>query len=424
MGHQRSPRPIRWILPAALLLAAGAPAAAPSDETYARLIERAEGHFEEGSYARAGKLYLEAAQLDLTPPQARWVTFRLADTRWRAWVATRGGADHPELEDAQQDLEEIVADVSQRDRVWAEACEALGDLAWIRPESRDWSRAWPNYRSALDHWASSTDVARSGRRYLDIVWRAVEPIDRDPFPPGRPGVSLEILENARRIASQPDDVALANYLVAMKLLATGSRERGRIERAFDAALAVGRDSPWHDDALYHSAAWLAGEGTAPGRDGADQPAPDFLRALERYRALVDGYRKGESPYLDDAREQIRQISGPQIVLDAPQPFLPGADITFGLAWRNVPALELDLYRVDLTRDLDPEAPGVPDRWADQIDLEGVARFDRFTISTPVAGAHAWGGLAVTLPERPPVGAYVVVASGEGASARELLLILA
>jgi len=50
---------------------------------YEELKQQAERLFDEGSYRRAHALYAQAEGMDLPAGEARWVSFRLADTQWR-----------------------------------------------------------------------------------------------------------------------------------------------------------------------------------------------------------------------------------------------------------------------------------------------------------------------------------------------------
>ena len=104
----------------------------------------------------------------------RWVEFRLADTSWRAQAGTQS-ADQTPFEQAQKKLEELIRVIEKetdRDLVWAEAHESLGDFFWTRRQHINWSAAWPHYQQALDWWAGQRDLNVARDRYLKIVFRA------------------------------------------------------------------------------------------------------------------------------------------------------------------------------------------------------------------------------------------------------------
>src|ERR1044072_7968386 len=110
---------------------------------YGQLKNDAEAQYAQGSYARAHELYAKVDKSKLNPAELRWVEFRLADTSWRAQAATQT-SDTTRYEEAQKQLEELirVADKEpDRDLVWVEAHEALGDLFWTRRGQMNWGAA-------------------------------------------------------------------------------------------------------------------------------------------------------------------------------------------------------------------------------------------------------------------------------------------
>ena len=68
------------------------------------LMEEAERLYGERSYARAHEVYGRIDPGELSPEDARWVAFRLADTQWRSEAATKS-ADSTRLDEARQQLE-------------------------------------------------------------------------------------------------------------------------------------------------------------------------------------------------------------------------------------------------------------------------------------------------------------------------------
>src|SRR5215213_6375460 len=97
---------------------------------YSQLKNDAEAQYAQGSYTRANQLYSRVDKTKLNPPEARWVEFRLADTSWRAQAATQTSDTTP-YDQAQKQLEELIRvsdKETERDLVWAEAHESLGDL--------------------------------------------------------------------------------------------------------------------------------------------------------------------------------------------------------------------------------------------------------------------------------------------------------
>src|SRR6185369_4371735 len=130
----------------------------------------AEKVYAEGSYARANEMYARIDRTKLNLINRRWVEFRLADSSWRSQAATQT-SDSTIIDTAQNQLEELirVSDKAEdRDLVWAEAHESLGDLFWTRENQMNWGAAWPHYQQALDWWAGQRSIDEARTRYLRI----------------------------------------------------------------------------------------------------------------------------------------------------------------------------------------------------------------------------------------------------------------
>ena len=63
------------------------------------------------------------------------------------------------------------------------------------------------------------------------------------------------------------------------------------------------------------------------------------------------FAKGETRYWDQAQQQIKNITEPQLSVSVGNIFLPDSEIQYYLNWRNVKQIELALYPVDLNRDV-------------------------------------------------------------------------
>src|ERR1044071_753061 len=148
---------------------------------YSQLRNEAEAQYAQGSYARANQLYSKVDKTKLSPNESRWVEFRLADTSWRAQAGTQT-PDTTRYEQSRKQLEELIRVVEKetdRDVVWAEAHESLGDLFWSGPGLMQWGSAWPHYQAALDWWAGQQDINRARDRYLKIDFKATQPPSKD-----------------------------------------------------------------------------------------------------------------------------------------------------------------------------------------------------------------------------------------------------
>jgi uncharacterized protein YfaS (alpha-2-macroglobulin family) len=402
-------------------------------EDYTELNHEAESLYEAGSYAKAHARYREVLQAPgLVSNEVRWVEFRLADTRWRSAAASQR-PDATELDEARTALEHMVRDTqrdAEKDRVWVEVQESLGDLHWAQRRHRDWHQAWPHYERALDWWAGQSDLDTARRRYLSIVWRCARPPQAEPFYHyGRHGSSLPlpILRNALAIGQSEDDIARAHYLIAITLQRQGGRweQQARVAADYEAALALGRGTDWYDDALFNYAQWMEQRGRFVALpDGGYRNEPDYVRALGLYRQLLDEFEEGETRYHEQATRQTGQITGVWLGISVANVFLPGSEIEFNLNWRNIARVDLALYPVDLSRDVDladlPEdARG---DWLASIELAGRETILDWAFDTRDKGTHVPGHKASRLDEPLAPGAYVLVARADGKSARDLVLV--
>ena len=395
--------------------------------SYEQIRDLAERYYDEGSYSLAREQYQRAADLDLDVAGRRWVEFRLADTWWRAQAGSRT-ADSTTFDRARQQLEALIAAVSRqedRDLVWAEAHESLGDFWWARRDSRNWGPAWTHYQPALDWWAGSHDIDRARQRYIDIVWKIAEPPDSQQYYYyGYYGntVPLEIIDNVLEIASTDEDRARAHFLLAMTLRQQGGSWEllRRIPEEFEAALESGVATGWRDDALYHYASWLASNGRVVRTTGTQWSyEPDHVRALELYRQLVGEFRKGETRYYDEAVQMIDNITRPTVSVSTGNFFLPGSEVQFYLSWRNVARVDLKLYRIALDRSADfAQFPHLgSSQWLQAVDLAAASGpVLSWSVDTGDEGVHKPGQQSIELDEQLPMGAYVLLATDAGADA--------
>ncbi|HUP62533.1 MAG TPA: alpha-2-macroglobulin family protein [Thermoanaerobaculia bacterium] len=380
------------LLLAALFVSAAQP------NSYETLKREAEKYFAEKSFARAKEVYERASALQLSADERRWVEFRIAD------AALRDGD-----EAAREKLEAIVRG-KERDRVFAEASEALGDY-YVR--RYDVGQAQRHYAAALDWWAGSDELALARQRYLAIVFRAAGSGNVYAVP-------REMLVNALAIAESKEDLAHIRFLLASQLGQRGGADAERALELLEAIIAEGKTTEWYDDALWQAASLYARGQNVVVEDGTLQNRADFARALELYRRLVSEYAKGESPWRDDAQRAIDDILAPSVSLAVGQTFLPGSEQEAILSWRNVKAIELTLTAVDLTKDVRP-ARG-ENQWTDAIATEQGTLVRRWTHETNDKGDHEPGMTRLRLTPRLKRGAYVLAARANGKSARQLVLV--
>ena len=404
---------------------------------YSQLRNEAEAQYAQGSYARANELYAKVDKSKLSQVEQRWVEFRLADTSWRSQAATQT-SDTTRFEQAQKQLEELIRVVEKeadRDLVWAEAHESLGDLFWTRRGQMNWGSAWPHYQQALDWWAGQRDLEHARDRYLKIVFRAAHPPRADDYYfYGYYGnyIPLDILENALKISTTANDISHINFLLAMGMRAGGGdyTARYRVPDQFEDALKAGRQADWYDDALFYYAEWMNSYGTIRSlEDGQLQQQADYVKALELYRRLIQEFPKGTSRYYDQAVQQIKNITEPTISIGVSNIFLPGSEMQFALNARNVSRIDFALYKFDMTRDVrfiasedleDGEAESAP--WIDRIPTTGRTPVKTWTRNINDSQNHYPISEQSRIEGKLPVGAYLLLARTGSLSARDIVLV--
>ena len=403
-------------------------AAQPSE--YEPLKAEAEKYYADGSFAKAHELYARTREMSgVASNEVRWVVFRLADTQWRSQAATQT-ADTTKLDEARTQLEKLVRDVlreEEKDRVWVEVQESLGDFWWTRRNQQNWGQAWPYYQRALEWWAGARDIELARERYLAMDWRMAVPpgVERRGYY-GYWGnyVPLEVLDNALKIAKSENDRAHAHFLIAMTVRNQGGdwERRARVPDEFEGAIKIGRSTDWYDDALYQYAEWMASQGRAvPLADGNWRQEPDYVKALELFRRFVKEFDKGETRYWEQAQQQIKNITEPQVGVSVGNIFLPDSEIQYHLSWRNVKQIELALYPVELNHDVKLEGVQRTHEWLLRIDLAGRKALRTWSHKTEDRGDYKPGNETVRMDKLKP-GAYILEAKAVGGHARELVLV--
>lgn len=419
-----------------ILLLLNAPA---YQSDYSKLKAEAERSYEQGSYARANEIYSKVQRTTLPADEARWVAFRLADTSWRAQAATET-ADTTKFGQAYTELEELIRTHDKeddRDLVWAEAHESLGDFFWTRRNQMNWGGAWPHYQPALDWWAGQRDLERARNRYLKIVFKAAEPPHPDAYyyyTYYGNFIPLNVLENALKISRSENDKVHLHFLIAMTMRSIGGdwEMRQRVPEEFEAALKGGKQTDWYDDALFHYAEWMNNYGLIRQLDdGQWQQEVDYVKALELFRRLTREFVKGETRHFDQAQQQIKNITTPTIGLGVSNIFLPGSELQFGLNARNIKRVDFALYRVDLTHDVrftrisdedEGEAEDGDNNWIHKINPAGRSVVKVWSRDLNDKGDYKPISEQVRIDTNLPVGAYLLEAKSGSLSTRDLVLV--
>jgi len=402
-----------------------APAFPPSlQEPTDALWREAEERFAEKSFARAHELYVRWLAGESAESERPWGEFRREDTRWRS-AASSENPDSSELDRAAHELRRMLERYERpetRDELYAELCESLGDAAW-RERTQDWSGAGSRYGAALEWWARSSDLERARARYLAIVFRAGLPEWRERywghgyFPTVLP---LERYADAVKIAQSDDDRARAQFLFARAWMNQGQDRRAAegIVKALEEVVALGQRSEWYDDALFSLGDYHERYGSFVREGEALVRRADYAKALVAYRRLVEEFKKGESRYVDDCRQRIRNITAPELEVFVDRFFLPGSEVQFRLAWRNLESVALELVPVDLLKDV---TLGENEDWLQRLPLTQKP-VQTLEYPTEDAGRHEPGSVERLLAEKPAAGAYVLRARAGKLEKRALVLV--
>ncbi|PYS71740.1 MAG: hypothetical protein DMF69_09420 [Acidobacteria bacterium] len=405
---------------------------------YSQLRSEAETQYSQGSYSRANEIYARIDKTKLSRADLKWVEFRLADTSWRAQSQTQT-SDTTKLEQAQKQLEELIRlndGPDDREVVWAEAHESLGDYFWTRRNQMNWGAAWPHYQMSLDWWAGQRDVERARDRYLKIVFRAANPPRPDEYyyyTYYGNYIPLNILENALKISVNDNHKAHLNFLIAMTMRYAGGGDweaRQRVPDEFEDSLKPGKQTDWYDDALIYYAEWMNSNGTIQQRaDGQWQQSPDYPKALELYRRLTREFSKGESRYYDQAIQQIKQITEPSLGVGIGNIFLPDSEIQFGLNARNMKQIDLAIYKIDLNRDVRFRAGVDADEgeaeeggWIQKVQLNGRQPVKAWRKEISNSADHRPYSQTERIDSKLPTGAYILEARSGALNVRDLLLV--
>ncbi len=407
----------------------------PEEQGFVELKTEAEAQYLNKSFTLAHEVYQRIQRLELSVEERRWAEFRLADTRWRAHAAS-GQHESGPISESRQELEKLAQELDELEgpplALWVDIQESLGDSWWNQRQFHNWGQAWNHYKLALDWLAGSKDLPTARQRYLKIVWRAtgvpdsIGPRTQIRYWHGN-ALPLEILENALKIAQSPADRAQAHYLLAMTLRRQGGRPQmlARVADEFAAAIELGTNNPWYDDALFQYAEWSSQSGLLTYDENGNQHLePDFEKALLLYRRILNEYSKGETGYYESTQRAIENIVKPYANVFITHAYLPGAQPKINLNWRNIEAVKVSLFPVDLKEAVRfaNSKKRSQHNWIDTIDTKEIEPWHSFTLDKeakrpyyPITDQHR-------LNREIPAGAYVVEADGGNSITRDILLV--
>ncbi len=408
----------------ALLFGLGLGLGTAHGQGYPEQKSAAEALVQKGDFAGAHAAYERMSTNGLPREEQRWVAFRLDDTGWRM----RDAANLPAAEEAVPVLVELAdpnVKPDQRDRIWAEAQESLGDFHQRKGEAPNW--ALTRYTGALGWWGGQTNLNLARDRYLDIVFKVERP-DQGSLP-GRPrsGGSLqlpdEVVTRALGIAQRREDRVPLLLMQARRLeFRRDPSTVVRTEQAFERALADSEGLPNRDTVLWTYAQWRERSGRwTPLADGKWRVDADAEGAVALYRRLLTEFSPGRSRFRQPAEQRLADLTSTALNVAVGSPFLPGSDVEFNLGARNVQQVEIKVRALELGRDLKlPVDRNFDGNWTEGLTANGPV-VEEFAV--PVSGApHAWVTRRVRMPRPLGPGAYLVEATASGKSSRDLLQI--
>jgi hypothetical protein len=293
-----------------------------AQSTPEKQIEQAEAAYAEKSWAQAERLYAQISTEGLKPEEAEWIQFRKIASRLCNLLSNED-RDNKELENARAALRKLIeppspdAPTPPKNNFWAEINECLGDSylvqnIWLPYDQ--YQQAWVYYLAALDYWAGSTELERAQDKYIQIVWKylSFNPGSGVPYFVRNQGVVPEnILQNAIKIARTRGEEARIRIL-----LATSYRNRSfepdthfLTNQEYQKALESEKTTPWYDMALFEYGEWLENMGKLVWiSEGRYTYKPDYEKALQVYKKLLQSFTKEESPYYEQAQNAIKRIT--------------------------------------------------------------------------------------------------------------------
>ena len=402
-------------------------ATAESGEVERASAAKADRLYEEGSYQLALEQYKKLSERPgLEAGELRRLAFRIADATWRAEVASRR-SDWSQTAKAEKRLQELAKEPErpeERDQLWAEIQESLGDL-WATREAQ---KARPHYDAALDWWAGARASADAADRYLRIIWKVADPkslrYTSISYGGSAARLSLDVAQSVLKLARSDLEKAHAHGLIAEALLRRGLYiDVPRVAEEFELALLQGHADPWFPDTLMLYAGWLsAGGRLAEGKDGRQQIEPDFVRSAEQYRRLLATFKKSETPRVDEAQRLLDEITKPVTNVTVANTFLPDSEMELRLETRNVSRVDFTVHELHLD-DLQLEGRKQEGRgWFDNLDTALLPIVRTWSRATGDTGEHRTKYEGIRLEPRLPIGAYLVTATSTAGTSRELILV--
>ena len=314
------------------------------------LLQEADQLWQEKSYTLAAAKYEEILKSPgLSEITTQEVKFKLADCQWRS----KEEALYPGATKALLELIES----KDHNRWWAESNESLAECYLEKDRWSHTNEIKQYLESARDFWAGSSDVKTARKRYIKVSftlgdfvsqnwgWYAnvitpVGIVKEGIAPQPQPQALSDLYKEILKIADNDLDKAKATYSLAMCSMNNYSdqKETKLAEKYFKEIIDKYSTSEWVDDSYYQLAQYYERQN-------------DFVKALETYRGLVVHFRLGDSQWVNEAENRIKDISSPALRVGVGYSFLPDSEIQFSLGWRNIKEAQFTFYKLDLVEAL-------------------------------------------------------------------------
>lgn len=333
----------------------------------AELLKAGDRFYQEKFYQMALDQYRALLQgsASLPPEVIRELNFKSADCLWR------GQTENTPIDEAERILKDLQSS-KDHDRWWAEANESLADYylkvnRWAHTEEIK-----QFLMLARDYWAGAGDVESARPRFIKASFTLGDYLSQNRgwyytgitptrFSETRPGLvpepaasGLDILYiEILKVAQSDGDKARAHYGLAMSYLyrAADQKTQELVEDHFNEVIGNYKTSEWVDDAYYYLGQFFEGRS-------------EFKKALMYYQGLLGRFKAGESQWIDQVGERVKQITEPAVSVNVGYTFLPGSEIQLALSWRNVSEARVTLYKMDMVREMQARAgrPPTDNEW--------------------------------------------------------------
>jgi len=384
-----------------------------ADDATLALRARAAALYSDRSYAEAYQAWKQIADKGAPEADRPKLDFFLADSLWRSQPGQEG------VEEARKSLLRIT-ESQPNSKLGAEVWESIGD-SWLASD-RDWPRAWEAYQQALTFWAASEDVELASNRYLGIVWKATGP-------PGESNrvvlLPLDVLSNALQIAKSDENTARAHFFLGAWLADQGDPfSLRRAGSEWSQVVAMGPGTAVYEFALFRLAKWSLVAGTSEWKpDGVLDLKPNFQRAYGLFQRYLKEFAGAESPDGKEAAAQIAELRRTKVDLTTDKSYLPGSEPMVLIRSRNLPSVDLTLYRVDLETAFQPNDKTEPGAWIDAVSLKDAKAVRQWKHAVRQARSlEPVEGEVLMEPIAEP-GVYILEATAKGGlNARTLILV--